>query len=237
MLAVPCSEGETGEKLSCAICKKSCQEWYSLEPEGGEEYEKLEEELGDLSNWLVCADCLERAEKLLGCEIRLASTEEAAELQDRLYSEYVSAVVPEKAWKYIKNVRGREWNCPACGAPLEMEFEYMVGSEQWGGLSPFRSVTFSCSSCGLSMKEASPNPDEPLGYLIVGTILDFDDRLLCAEIAPPPPNVSRPKGFQIKEDKILVTHRCDPVLLETYKRLKELVEILVIRDVAVRVEG
>jgi hypothetical protein len=119
-----------------------------------------------------------------------------------------------------------------------MEFEYMIKSEEWGGLNPFRSITLSCSSCDFLLKKMSPRPDEPLGYLIIGTILGFDRSLLYVEIAPPPPKRDQLGNLQIRDEKTLILkQKCDPILLETYKRSAELVEILVVGNVAVRVEG
>lgn len=234
-MAVPFTEGEVGEKMTCPICERDCEEWYGSEPEDDEEFGKLEEKLGNVANWLVCAGCLETMEKLLDCEIRLTSAEEAAELSDQLYHEGVSKIVPKKALEYVAVIH--ENRCPICKKHVETEFEYLTESKEWGTLTPFRSMTLSCGSCGFALRKTSSQPDEPLGYLVVGTILDFNDELLFVEVISPP-NVDQLKGLRIQDEKNLVLeNRCDPVVLETYKRLGELVEILVIENKAVRVEG
>ena len=232
MIAVYYTESETGTKISCPLCKMKREEWYGLEPENDAERKKLEEKLGDIASWLVCAECLETAEQILGCEIRLVTAEDAAKLAD----EQLSETVPEGVAEYIKAVADEK--CPFCGQPAEVKFEYLPKSENWGAYLPFRRVILSCSSCG-SVKKTAPRRDEPLGSFVMGTILGFVIRVLWGEVAPPPPSlVPGDIGIQVKEEETLVLeHQCDPVVLGTFKTAGELVEILVIGNKAIKVEG
>jgi len=232
MMAVLFTEGEAGEKLLCPICKMECEEWYSLEPEDDAEWEKLEEKLGDIANWLVCLGCIGTAKEMLGCEIRLVTAEEAAKLADKQFPE----IIPERVAKYTEAIN--EEKCPFCKQPVEVGFEYLTGKKNGEIFRSFRSITISCSSCGSVVKETAPCLDKPLGYFVTGTILDFNNRLLLVEVISPAPPLE-PRNVRIQDGKtiLMLEHKCDLLVLGTFKTEGELVEILVMGNRAIRVKG
>lgn len=219
--------------VACGFCNKIVAEVYSLIPINDEEHHKLEETLGDKSNWWICGDCLEKLENKTGCKIEITDAETVAEYD----YEHFEKQDLTAAGGPIEKINEKSLLCPVCkndmniffSPPKPKDIDIIKGTTRY-------KVKVQCGKCNFIYSS-----DRALTRC--GSIIDCNEETITLEHIPIPfADDIKEKTVQniLTSDKELkgVVYKHDNFDVNALKALQdmgELLEFLIIDDKIVRI--